>query len=97
MEHPTDHLFSTKGSFQVQGLYCIQLSCWPKMSRGNAYKTQARAREMAQWLRPLVACYSRDPKFNSEQPHGDSQPSSMESDPLFWYVEDRYIVHISMK
>jgi hypothetical protein len=30
-------------------------------------------------------CSSRGPEFNSQQPHGGSQPSVMEFDPLFWY------------
>ena len=29
---------------------------------------------------------SRDPEFNSQQPHGGPQPSIMESDALFWCV-----------
>jgi hypothetical protein len=28
----------------------------------------------------------RGPEFNSEQPHGGSQPYVMGSDALFWYV-----------
>jgi hypothetical protein len=31
-------------------------------------------------------CSSRGPKFNSQQPHGGSQPSVMGSDALFWCV-----------
>jgi hypothetical protein len=29
---------------------------------------------------------SRGPEFNSQQPHGGSQPPVMESDALFWCV-----------
>jgi hypothetical protein len=29
---------------------------------------------------------SRGPEFNSQQPHGGSQPSVMGSNPLFWCV-----------
>jgi len=29
-------------------------------------------------------CSSRGPEFNSQQPHGDSQPSVMRSGALFW-------------
>ena len=36
---------------------------------------------MAQRLRAL-ATFSRSPEFNSQQPHGNSQPSIMESDAL---------------
>jgi hypothetical protein len=31
-------------------------------------------------------CPSRGLEFNSQQPHGGSQPSVMGSDALFWYV-----------
>jgi len=31
-------------------------------------------------------CSSRGPKFNSQQPHGGSQPSVMRTDALFWCV-----------
>jgi hypothetical protein len=31
-------------------------------------------------------CSSRGPEFNSQQPHGDSQPSVMGSGVLFWCV-----------
>jgi hypothetical protein len=38
-------------------------------------------------------CSSRGPEFNSQQPHGGSQPSVMGSDVLFWCVaEDSYSV-----
>jgi hypothetical protein len=43
------------------------------------------AGETAQGLRALSAS-SRGPVFNSQQPHGDSQPSVMGSDALFWCV-----------
>jgi hypothetical protein len=33
-----------------------------------------------------TACSSRRPEFNSQQPHGSSQPSVMGSDALFWCV-----------
>jgi hypothetical protein len=42
------------------------------------------AGEMAQWKSSDWS--SRDPEFNSKQPHGGSQPSAMESDAFFWYV-----------
>jgi hypothetical protein len=44
------------------------------------------AGERAQRLRALAACSSRGPEFNSQQPHGGSQPSVMGSDALFWCV-----------
>jgi hypothetical protein len=31
-------------------------------------------------------CSSKGPVFNSQQPHGGSQPSIMGSDALFWHV-----------
>jgi hypothetical protein len=31
-------------------------------------------------------CFSRGPEFNSQQPHGGSQPSVMGLDALFWCV-----------
>jgi hypothetical protein len=33
-------------------------------------------------------CSSRGPEFNSQQPHGGSQPSVMGSDALFWCVSE---------
>jgi hypothetical protein len=43
------------------------------------------AGEMAQWVRALE-CSSQGPEFNSQQPHGGSQPSVTRSDALFWCV-----------
>ena len=43
------------------------------------------AGEMAQRLRAL--CSSRDPEFNSQQPHGNSQPSVMRSGALSWLAD----------
>jgi hypothetical protein len=40
---------------------------------------------MAQQLRALSAL-PEDPEFNSQQPHGGSQPSVIESDAPFWRV-----------
>ena len=40
-------------------------------------------------------CFSKGPEFNSQQPHGGSQPSVMGSDALFWCViEDSFSVLI---
>jgi hypothetical protein len=33
---------------------------------------------------------SRGPEFNSQQPHGGSQPSVMGSDTLFWCEDSKY-------
>jgi hypothetical protein len=42
------------------------------------------------WGDSLVAkstdCSSRGPEFNSQQPHGSSQPSVMGSNAVFWSV-----------
>jgi len=37
------------------------------------------AGEMPQWLRALIACSSRGPEFNTQQPYGISQPCVMPS------------------
>jgi hypothetical protein len=48
-----------------------------------------------------TGCFSRGPEFNSQQPHGGSQPSVMESDALFWYLKTAtvylYIINKSKK
>jgi hypothetical protein len=42
-------------------------------------------------------CSSRVPEFNSQQPHGSSQPSVMGSDAHFWCAsEDSYSVFIEI-
>ena len=46
------------------------------------YKMGKGAREIARLLRALTAL----PEVNSQQPHGGSQPSVMESSALFWCV-----------
>nr|AAH16578.1 LOC100134980 protein [Mus musculus] len=40
---------------------------------------------MAQWVR-APDCSSEGQKFESQQPHGGSQPPVMRSDALFWNV-----------
>jgi hypothetical protein len=40
-------------------------------------------------------CSSRDPEFNSQQPHGGSQPSVMGSDALFWCVSEDSSVYLN--
>ena len=42
------------------------------------------AGEMAQLK--STDCSFRDPEFNSQKPHGSSQPSVMGSNALFWCV-----------
>jgi hypothetical protein len=48
-------------------------------------KKRPWAGEMAQQLR-ATGCSSRGPEFNSQQPHGGSQPSVMRSGALFWHA-----------
>jgi hypothetical protein len=57
---------------------------YPLHSILGDFRKSRGAGEMAQWLRALAACSSRGPEFNSQQPHGGSQPSVMGSDALFW-------------
>jgi hypothetical protein len=44
-----------------------------------------------------IACTSRGPEFNSQQPHGGSQPSIMGSDALSGVSEESYSVLIYIK
>jgi hypothetical protein len=53
-----------------------------KKKSPNEIQKNGGWREMAQWLRALTALLRR-PEFNSQQPHGGSQPSVMGSDALF--------------
>jgi hypothetical protein len=48
---------------------------------------------MAKWLRALT---SEDPEFNSQQPHGGSQPSVMRSDALFLVCLKTATVYLHM-
>jgi hypothetical protein len=47
---------------------------------------------MAQRLRALTA--PEVPEFNSQQPHGGSQPSVMGSDALFWPAGIHAVLYI---
>jgi hypothetical protein len=50
------------------------------------------------WRDGSAGCSSRGPEFNSQQPHGGSQPSVMGSDAVFWCVsKDSYSVLIYIK
>jgi hypothetical protein len=63
-----------------------------KRKTGNI-KAQSRAGEMAQWLRAQTAHPGLE--FNSQQPHGGSQPSVMGWNPMpSSGVSDSYNVHI---
>ena len=39
-------------------------------------------------------CPSRDPVFNFQQPHGDSEPSILGSDALSWHKVYRVLIYI---
>jgi len=55
----------------------------PVFQRNFIYKKEAAGLE--RWLREIKStdCSSRGPEFNSQPPHGGSQPSVMESVDLF--------------
>jgi hypothetical protein len=38
-------------------------------------------------------CSSKGPEFNSQQPHGGSQPSVIRSDALFWCISRQHTVY----
>jgi hypothetical protein len=52
---------------------------------GVVLRVRDWAGEMAQRLGALAAV-PEVPEFNSQQPHGGSQPSVMGANALFWYV-----------
>jgi hypothetical protein len=43
---------------------------------------------LERWLNDFksTGCSSRSPEINSQQPYGESQPSILESDALFWHA-----------
>ena len=53
-----------------------------KQLKQPSQEPETETGEMAQWLRTLT-CTSRGPEFNTQQPHGGSQPSVMRFDTLF--------------
>ena len=61
---------------------CMKNSHTDRIKICKSLKIVLRDREMAQRLRIQAASY-RGPEFNSQQPHGGSQPSVMGSDVLF--------------
>ena len=44
-----------------------------------------------------IDCSSRGPEFNSQQPHGGSQPFVMGSDALFWCVSYNVLIYKKKK
>ena len=81
---PTDHLFSTKGSSSTGTLVHstellakdVPWKCLPNPGWGWRDGSMVKSTD----------CSSRGPEFNSQKPHGGSQPSVMGSDVLFWCV-----------
>jgi hypothetical protein len=80
---------------QTNGLGLLKL--WKdivkiKLSFYKLSKTNTKAKMQEKWgCRDCSAakstdCSSRGPEFKSQQPHGGSQPSVMESNALFWCV-----------
>jgi hypothetical protein len=52
-----------------------------------------RPGETAQQLRALTDCSTEGPEFNSQEPHGGSQPPVIESDALFWCLKTATCTH----
>jgi hypothetical protein len=62
-----------------------------RTSSRTARATQRKKINPGDWRDVLVVkkstgCSPRGPEFNSQEPHGDLQPSIMGSDVLFWCV-----------
>ena len=66
-------------------LYEIFISSLPWQGEFQSFKKETQAGEMVQWLGALTALPG--PEFNSQQPHGGSQPSVMGSNTLFWLCQ----------
>jgi hypothetical protein len=56
--------------------------------QGETQKKKKGGKKNPMWGSAVKSteCSFRDPEFNSQQPHGGSQPSVMRSDALFWCV-----------
>jgi hypothetical protein len=54
--------------------------------RGRRVKSSTAGLERDGSAVKSTDCSSRGPEFKSQQPHGGSQPSVIESDSLFWCV-----------
>jgi hypothetical protein len=77
---------------QTCELGCLYLGNGRPQHVGLLQKISLQAGEMAQLLRALTAL-PRSPEFNSQQPHGGSQPSVTDSG----VSEDSYCVVIHIK
>jgi hypothetical protein len=75
-------LLETEGAFCA---FVCNIITWLLILQDVTIKNVRRVHgEMPQQLRELAAYSFRGPEFNSQQPHGGSQPSVMGSDALFW-------------
>jgi hypothetical protein len=72
------------------GLHRHQACIWYTDTLAGKTPVHIKIRLNSGWRDGLVVkstdCSSRGPEFNSQQPHGGSQPSVMGSDALFWCV-----------
>jgi hypothetical protein len=69
---------------KMGGLYLPSMS-WVQILSPKTNKQKEMPGELAQQLRS-TGCSSRGHEFNSQQPHGGSQPFVMGSDAPFWRV-----------
>lgn len=65
---------------------CNPGKCVPKCDRKN--------KEAQGWG---TSCFSGGPEFNSQKPHGGSEPSIVGSDALFWHKVNRALICIKQK
>jgi hypothetical protein len=66
--------------------FSSEQNLYPKKKKKKKKERQTET-ETERWFRVKSTDYiSRGPEFNSQQPQGGSQPSSMGSDALFWWV-----------
>jgi hypothetical protein len=70
--------WSTEGVPGQPGLYRETLSKKKKKKLRESWRDGSVVKS--------IDCSSRGPEFNSQQPHGGSQPSAVGSDALFWCV-----------
>jgi hypothetical protein len=68
--------------FQASLIYKVSSRTSRDIQRNPVLKNKTRAGEMAQWVR-APDCSSEGPEFESQQPHGGSQPPPTRSDSLF--------------
>jgi len=61
-------------------------SIWAGPSHTNYQKKKKKKKKKKLGWKDGLSGSSSGPEFNSQQPHGGSQPSIRRSDALFWYV-----------